>query len=201
MLCISQQTQNMCITFVQLWPNVLDVGPTLYKCYTNVLCLLWSHCFILVLVYISLFHPCACIYLTVSSLCLCISLFYPCACIYLTVPSLCLYISHCFILVFLYISLFECFILVLVCISLFHPCACIYLTVSSLCLCISLFYSCACIYLTVSSLCFQIWLMKTFWDSASHFSVRGSTPWPTACLSSATAWLQIRNARINYTEN
>ena len=30
----------MCITFVQCWTNVEDVGPTLYKCYTNVLRLL-----------------------------------------------------------------------------------------------------------------------------------------------------------------
>ena len=36
----SQQTQNICITFMQCWTNVEDVGPTLYKCYTNVLCLL-----------------------------------------------------------------------------------------------------------------------------------------------------------------
>ena len=36
----TQQTQNTCITFVQCQPNVFDVGPTLYKCYTNVLCLL-----------------------------------------------------------------------------------------------------------------------------------------------------------------
>ena len=35
----AQQTQNICITFVQCWTNVED-GPTLYKCYTNVLCLL-----------------------------------------------------------------------------------------------------------------------------------------------------------------
>ena len=28
------------MTFVQCWPNVKDVEPTLYKCYTNVLCLL-----------------------------------------------------------------------------------------------------------------------------------------------------------------
>ena len=27
---ISQQTQNICITFVQCWTNVEDVGPTLY---------------------------------------------------------------------------------------------------------------------------------------------------------------------------
>ena len=27
------------MTCVQLLPNVFDVGPTLYKCYTNVLCL------------------------------------------------------------------------------------------------------------------------------------------------------------------
>ena len=32
----SQQTQNICTTFVQRRPNVSDVGPTLYKCYTNV---------------------------------------------------------------------------------------------------------------------------------------------------------------------
>ena len=36
----AQQTQNMCITFVQRRPNVSDAGRTLYKCYTNVLCLL-----------------------------------------------------------------------------------------------------------------------------------------------------------------
>ena len=35
-----QQTKNICITFVQCWTNVEDVGPTLYKCYANVLCLL-----------------------------------------------------------------------------------------------------------------------------------------------------------------
>ena len=35
-----QQTQNICITLVQCWTSVEDVGPTLYKCYTNVLCLL-----------------------------------------------------------------------------------------------------------------------------------------------------------------
>ena len=41
MLCpTAQQTQNICIPFVQRRPNVFDVGPTLYKCYTNVLCLL-----------------------------------------------------------------------------------------------------------------------------------------------------------------
>ena len=33
----SQQTQNICITFVKCRTNA---GPTLYKCYTNVLCLL-----------------------------------------------------------------------------------------------------------------------------------------------------------------
>ena len=37
---LSKQTQNICITFVQRWRNVFDVGPTLYKCYTNVMCLL-----------------------------------------------------------------------------------------------------------------------------------------------------------------
>ena len=34
----SQQTQNIGITFVQCRTNVEDVGPTLYKCYRNVLC-------------------------------------------------------------------------------------------------------------------------------------------------------------------
>ena len=36
-LLISQQAQNIYITFVQRRPNVFDVGPALYKCYTNVL--------------------------------------------------------------------------------------------------------------------------------------------------------------------
>ena len=31
----SQQTQTICITFIQCWTNVEDVGPTLYKCYTK----------------------------------------------------------------------------------------------------------------------------------------------------------------------
>ena len=39
-ICLQQQTQNFCITFIQRRSNVFDVGPTLYKCYTNVLCLL-----------------------------------------------------------------------------------------------------------------------------------------------------------------
>ena len=30
-------------TFIQCWTNVEDVGPTLYKCYTDVLCLLGYH--------------------------------------------------------------------------------------------------------------------------------------------------------------
>ena len=34
----TQWTQNICITFIQCWTNVEDVGPTLYKCYTNVFC-------------------------------------------------------------------------------------------------------------------------------------------------------------------
>ena len=37
---VSQQTQNICRTFVQRRPNVFDVGPTLCKCYTSVLFLL-----------------------------------------------------------------------------------------------------------------------------------------------------------------
>ena len=32
-----KKTQNSCITFIQRRPNVFDVGPTLYKCYANVL--------------------------------------------------------------------------------------------------------------------------------------------------------------------
>ena len=38
----TQQTQDVCITFVQRRPNVFNVGPTLYKCYTIVLCWLGS---------------------------------------------------------------------------------------------------------------------------------------------------------------
>ena len=37
----SQQTQHICITFMQRRPDVFDVGPTLYKCYTIFLCLMW----------------------------------------------------------------------------------------------------------------------------------------------------------------
>ena len=36
----NQQAQNICITFAQRRTNVFDVGPALYKCCTNVLCLL-----------------------------------------------------------------------------------------------------------------------------------------------------------------
>ena len=38
--CTTQQTQDMCITFVKRRSNVFDVGPVLFKCYTHVLCLL-----------------------------------------------------------------------------------------------------------------------------------------------------------------
>ena len=37
---LSQKAQNIRIIFVQRRPNVFDVGPTLYKCYTTVLYLL-----------------------------------------------------------------------------------------------------------------------------------------------------------------
>ena len=33
----TQLTQSISITFMQCWNNVEDVGPTLYKCYENVL--------------------------------------------------------------------------------------------------------------------------------------------------------------------
>ena len=36
----TQQTQNICIQFIQSWTNVKDVGPGLYKCCTHFLCLL-----------------------------------------------------------------------------------------------------------------------------------------------------------------
>ena len=39
-----QQTQTICVTFVQRRPSVFDAGPTLYKRYTNVLCLLGGRC-------------------------------------------------------------------------------------------------------------------------------------------------------------
>ena len=39
---VPASTKNFCITFVQCWSNVEDVGPTLYKCYTKVLCFLGS---------------------------------------------------------------------------------------------------------------------------------------------------------------
>ena len=36
----AQQTQNICIIFLQCGINVKDIGPTSYKCYTSGLCLL-----------------------------------------------------------------------------------------------------------------------------------------------------------------
>ena len=36
-VCSFQETQSICITFIQRRSNVFDVGPTLYKCYTNIL--------------------------------------------------------------------------------------------------------------------------------------------------------------------
>ena len=38
-IIVSQQTRNICITFVQRRPNVFDVGPPLYTCYKKALCL------------------------------------------------------------------------------------------------------------------------------------------------------------------
>ena len=38
----TQQTQNICVTFIERRPNVFDVGPAFYKCYTNGLCLLFK---------------------------------------------------------------------------------------------------------------------------------------------------------------
>ena len=44
-MTVSQQTQNICITFVQRRPDFFDVGPPVYKCYTNVLSLLgYAYC-------------------------------------------------------------------------------------------------------------------------------------------------------------
>ena len=37
---IPANTKYLYNNFIQRQPNVLDVGPALYKCYTNVLCLL-----------------------------------------------------------------------------------------------------------------------------------------------------------------
>ena len=34
-MATTQKTQNICITFMQRRLNVFDVGPTLYKCFTN----------------------------------------------------------------------------------------------------------------------------------------------------------------------
>ena len=39
---VTQQTQNIFATFIQRRPNTFDAGPTLYKCYANVWCLLGS---------------------------------------------------------------------------------------------------------------------------------------------------------------
>ena len=39
------RAQNNCITFIQNVTSVEDAGSTLYKCYANVLCLLWGSYF------------------------------------------------------------------------------------------------------------------------------------------------------------
>ena len=39
---VQPSKHKTCIAFVQCWSNVEDVGPTLYTCYRNVLCLLES---------------------------------------------------------------------------------------------------------------------------------------------------------------
>ena len=36
----SKHRRYVCIAFIQCWPNIEDIVPTLYRCYTNVLCLL-----------------------------------------------------------------------------------------------------------------------------------------------------------------
>ena len=36
----SKHETSFCITFIQCWSSVEDVGPTLCECYTDVLCLL-----------------------------------------------------------------------------------------------------------------------------------------------------------------
>ena len=61
---LSQQTQNISIAFVQRRPNVFDVGSTLYKCHTNVLCLLG--CYLTLAIY-GLFLN---LYITVSAIAL-----------------------------------------------------------------------------------------------------------------------------------
>ena len=40
---LNQERQNIHITFRQCWTNIEEVGPPLYKCYTNVVCLLGNY--------------------------------------------------------------------------------------------------------------------------------------------------------------
>ena len=40
LLSIPSKRKTFCTTFIQRRPNVIDDGPTLYKCYTNV-CVYW----------------------------------------------------------------------------------------------------------------------------------------------------------------
>ena len=54
----TRQSQNICIAFVQRRPNVFNVGPTLYKCYTNVLCFLGMACKQLETIFLSIQPPC-----------------------------------------------------------------------------------------------------------------------------------------------
>ena len=53
--------------FMQCWTNVEDVGPTLYKCYTNVLCLLGRRTFFQTLYIYSMLVQC---WASVADVCL-----------------------------------------------------------------------------------------------------------------------------------
>ena len=53
---ITQETQNIYITSIQRRPNVFDVGPTLYRCYTNVSLLLGIDFFLVDLKYTQSAH-------------------------------------------------------------------------------------------------------------------------------------------------
>ena len=60
-LTFPSRKQNMCITFIQHPPSIFDVGPTLYKCYTNVLRLLgwnWTccDCHVILFLFMYFFH-------------------------------------------------------------------------------------------------------------------------------------------------
>ena len=63
-----RETQNSFITFIQRRTNVVDVGPTLYKCYSNVFVFAGHTQWSFKIVDLSMYLPCFCMYIRLKLL-------------------------------------------------------------------------------------------------------------------------------------